>query len=100
MIFGSRRAWIDIDHIYKLLQEDYYQPTPRSEINEGDLVLYTTDDNRPIHVALIIGVNTLHTTQNIWVLSKWGEVGEYVHAVEDVTDWMGKPTNYYTTRVT
>ena len=45
MIFANRRAWIDIDIIEQLLDEDGYQTITRDQIVIGDLVLYKKSGN-------------------------------------------------------
>jgi hypothetical protein len=80
MIFASRRAWIEIDHIYRLLREDGYRKIPRGKIVEGDVVLYKYGGD-PAHVGVIMFIDRGLT--NIKVMSKWGEDAEFIHFIED-----------------
>ena len=100
MIFAARRAWIEIDHIYRLFNEDGYRQIRRSETMPGDVVLYKDEYNEPTHVALIITVEIIGTTPNILVISKWGKDAEFIHHIENVpTATLGHPAEFWTDRV-
>jgi hypothetical protein len=102
LVFAHRRAWIDIDYIYKLLTNDKYVPTDRSKVMPGDVVLYKNND-MPTHVGLILEVPLL-AAQASWndikVLSKWGYDGEFIHPIEHVPSVCGKAEEFWTERVT
>ena len=100
MIFASRRAWIEIDQIYRILKEDGYREIGQDQVAAGDVVLYKDAANEPTHVGLVIASERLPMSQivNIKVLSKWGLEAEFIHFVEDVLEWLGKPSEYYTER--
>ncbi len=100
LIFASRRAWIEIDHIYAILRGDGYRLIYRHEVMAGDLVLYKRD-NSPTHVGVIVAACQVHPTSkdlNIQVLSKWGKFGEFLHFVEDVPELFGSPSEFWTER--
>jgi hypothetical protein len=97
MIFASRRAWIEIDHIYDLIREDSYRRVHLDQLMEGDIVLYKDHKNEPSHVALVIQIERT-LSLNIRVISKWGKDGEFVHLINDVPALLGKPVEYYTDR--
>jgi hypothetical protein len=99
MIFASRRAWIEIEHIYKILYEDGYRQIVRREIMSGDVVLYKDDNGEPSHVALITMVEFVGETPNILVISKWGKEAEFIHHVENVPTLFGHPAEFWTDRV-
>ena len=97
MIFAARRAWIEIDHVYKILNEDGYRSIPFEAIIEGDIVLYEYNGS-PAHVGVIMIIDRSFGP-NIRVLSKWGKDAEFIHFIENVPEQLGKPTRYYTDRV-
>lgn len=99
MIFASRRAWIEIDHIYDLLREDDYKRIQVEDVKPGDIVLYK-DNGAPLHVGLVIMVERIGLTPNIKVVSKWGKDPEFIHFMEDVPSLLGKPVEFYTDRKT
>ena len=97
LIFASRRAFIDIDHIYDILKADGYKKIALRDIVTGDVVLYRNYDE-PSHVALVVSVVQFGQTINVKVISKWGLDPEFEHFMEDVPAQLGKPTEFYTER--
>jgi hypothetical protein len=97
MIFAARRAWIEIDHIERLLMEDGYTRVERNDVMSGDIVLYRWN-GEPAHVGLITAVEPFGAARNILVISKWGRDAEFIHHEENVAELMGKPSEYYTDR--
>jgi hypothetical protein len=104
MIFAGRRAWIHIDHIYDLLREDNYTEIPRSSAMRGDLVLYKNYKHAPTHIGLIIDVqrdtHLGNKVDNMTVLSKWGQLAEFIHAIDNVISNLGMASAFYTDRKT
>ncbi len=101
MIFAARRAWIEIDHIYDILNQDGYHLINRQSVVEGDIVLYKYRAE-PTHVGIIIAsapVSLTSTILNIQVLSKWGRDPEFIHFIEDVPSLIGQPSEFYSERV-
>lgn len=96
LIFASRRAWIEIDHIYDLFREDQYRQIASNDIMVGDVVLYKYQ-NTPSHVAMIVDIDR-SIGRNIRVVSKWGKHAEFIHFIEDVLDNLGTPSEYWTDR--
>jgi hypothetical protein len=97
MIFASRRAYIEIDHIYEILRHDGYYPIAREDVAIGDVVLYKKHGD-PIHVALVVDVGRIGDSISMRVLSKWGLDGEFEHLAENVPDSLGTPIEFYTER--
>lgn len=97
MVFASRRAYIEIDHVLNILKYDYYKRIERSMVMVGDVVLYK-NEKEITHVGLIVQVSTLGSTKDFKVLSKWGEEGEFLHFLEDVPEPYGETTEFYTER--
>lgn len=93
MVFCSRRASVDIEHVYDILAQDGYNKIEKKELIPGDLVLYTCHDE-PSHIGLVSCVSSIE----LLVLSKWGKDGEVEHDYRQVPEWLGIPTAYYSTR--
>lgn len=99
MIFASRRAWIEIDYINRILREDDFRQITLGQVMEGDIVLYKRY-GIPSHVGLIITIDrALTTPPNIKVISKWGKDPEFIHFIEQVPEFLGSPAEYFTDRV-
>lgn len=98
MIFASRRAWIEIDHIYELLNGDNYSRIDFNAIMSGDLVLYKDKDSNPSHIGLIMTVEKVGQTPNVLVMSKWGKEAEFIHYIDVLNENLGRPSEYWTDR--
>lgn len=99
MIFANRRAWIDIEHVSKILSNDGYKPIAKDNLVVGDVVVYTLDKKR-VHVGLVTRVfPNIGNIPIIRVLSKWGKHGEVEHRLEDVPYYLGKPSEFWSERV-
>ena len=94
MVFCSRRAHVDISHIYDILRHDGYNQILRRQLVAGDLVLYTLGQE-PSHIGMVTCISAL----DLRVLSKWGRIGEVEHEYRDVPAHCGTPSAYYSTRV-
>ena len=94
MIFCSRRAFVNIAHIYDILKHDGYNLVKQESLAPGDLVLYTQNEE-PVHIGMVSSVSSV----DLRVLSKWGKDGEMVHDYREVPAHCGTPTAYYSTRV-
>lgn len=109
LVLGKRKGWLDDfsdENILAALVADGYRrvPDPR-ELLTGDVVLYSRGQQFD-HIALVIGLHTTLTDnvigtdeegRDILVVSKFGDAGEYRHALHDVpVDRYGKPVEYWT----
>ena len=97
MIFTSRRAVIEIDHIYAILREDGYRRITLQDVIVGDVVLYR-DAVEPTHVALVTLIDRIGNSLNVRVISKWGLDPEFEHFMENVPARLGVPVEFYTER--
>lgn len=98
MIFASRRAWIETNHLYELLRQDGYNKVTEREIVPGDLVVYTSNEV-PTHVGLIMTILSRGSNlENLIILSKWGKEAEILHRVDVVPELYGKPTEFWSER--
>lgn len=94
MIFSSRRAWIEIDHLHDILCKDGYAKISKENLDVGDVVVHTRV--KPEHVGLVTYVPRLESDdKRIRVLSKWGADGEIEHFIDVVPEGFGKPSEYW-----
>ena len=93
MIFCSRKAHVDIEHVYDILRYDGYTQIAKEQLVAGDLVLYTFA-REPSHIGLVSCISMY----DLRVLSKWGKAGEVEHDYREVPAHCGIPTAYYSTR--
>ena len=92
LVFGSRRVWIEPDHFRQILADDGYV-TATLPFQPGDIVLYEFSEEIA-HVGFVHCVSpVILPGQNpeVWVRSKWGPAGEYVHEIKDVPVLFGRP---------
>jgi len=99
MIFSSRRAWIEMDELQQILDQDEYDSIRFEDIYAGDIVIYTKGSIRR-HVGLITYVERQgNDPQRVLVVSKWGADGEIEHELSVVPKGYGKPTEYWSERL-
>lgn len=79
LTFAARRTAVDPTQIQKILNDDGYRKLEISERPEcGDIAVYVEDGDMA-HSGIVSGL-----IDNIpWILGKWGECHEAVHAVFD-----------------
>jgi hypothetical protein len=100
MVFASRRTSVHPQHIRQVLSDDGFRKLDaESQADRGDVVLYFSDDmDEPAHVGIVIAKDVTAKDDFLYVLSKWGFGGEYVHLSKDVPTVYGMPTEYWTDR--
>lgn len=96
LVFASRRTCIiGPEDIPSILQDDGYRRLPwdAAAWRPGDLALYGDGSGEITHVGKIVRVehDLLGGDPAVWVISAWGETGEYLHPVEAVSSWLGRP---------
>ena len=102
MVFASRRTWIEPEHLMMILLEDgYRQITGDAELQTGDVVVYRDAAGEVSHIALVaeVRIDFSAAYREIFVLSQWGQYGEYFHHIDDVSPRLGIPREYWTERV-
>ena len=88
LVFASRRTRIFPEDIQRILKEDGYLQVGEEEVLAGDVVLYVKPDGDIEHSGIVIRKPELKVP---WVVSKWGDGEEFVHAAlncpynEDIT---------------
>ena len=101
MVLSSRRAWVDTEHIRRILREDGFRRlTDSSEAECGDVVIYHDDEGEACHMGLIAHKKIIQgqDEDHLRVLSKWGSDGEYFHDLSDVPLLLGRPAEFWTDR--
>jgi len=100
-VFASRRTWVEIDHLALILQRDgYKRVSEQKELWIGDVIVYENADHEMTHVGVVVEKqpDVEHGGYKIYVLSKWGQNGEYFHQLDDVPPLLGKPATFWSER--
>jgi hypothetical protein len=101
MVFASRRTSIEATHIELILRDDGFYRVRRENVWEGDVVVYRRD-NLPQHVGVVYQldrrVDEARAISEIWVLSQWGDCGEYIHKIAEVPTAYGSVTEFWSER--
>jgi hypothetical protein len=97
LAFGSRRTWILEDEVRKVLADDGYRQIGLGDLREGDLVIYSTRPGGIDHAAVVTAFD-LTDPSVAWVISQWGQDGEWKHRIDDVPGFFGRPTEFWTDR--
>lgn len=81
LAFASRRAWVQLESVRHVLQDDGYRRLSAGEGPlAGDIVLYWSEGTIE-HVGVIIQIEVIGNTVLPKVMSKWGPGPEYLHSV-------------------
>jgi hypothetical protein len=100
-MFASRRTWVEIDYLQSILERDgYRRVNERKNLWIGDVVVYENREGEITHVGLVVEKRLDVKSGNhvIYVLSKWGQNGEYFHQMDDVPPLLGNPVKFWTER--
>lgn len=94
---------MDEESILLIFDDDGYRRLDLEEIKEvlpGDLVVYRNTAGEICHIGVVVKKESQVQTASwkLWVLSKWGPWGEYLHEVDYVHPALGKPTEYWSER--
>ena len=91
LTFLSRRAWLTEEEAIELvLADDGYAEVPRSRVLPGDIAVYRDHAGHIEHTGVVVRVDQHQTLDLPWVLSKWGNAGEYIHPYDE-TLYTGTP---------
>jgi hypothetical protein len=95
LVFASRRTCISEEDIPRVLQDDGYRTLPwdAATWRPGDLLLYSDGSEQISHVGEIVRIehDLLGGDPAVWIISAWGETGEYLHPPEAVSYRLGRP---------
>ncbi len=102
LVFASRRTQVDAKHLPIILKDDGYRRILESEADFGDVVVYKRDGIAQ-HVGFEHEVRDISplldgSMHQIFVLSQWGENGEYLHKLQEVPFAYGKQFEFWTER--
>jgi hypothetical protein len=102
LLFASRRTTVDVRHLPMILQDDGYRAVPELGVVEGDIVIYRRN-GRISHVGMVLelrdaSIRLDRSRIEIWVLSQWGEDGEYIHKLREVPSIYGDDLQFWSER--
>lgn len=102
-VFACRRTDIDCPSMLDMiLRDDGYRRIQEEEAVEGDVVVYR-QNGTPNHVGIIYDLKDMSLTGDgsrveHWVLSQWGQDGEYLHKMREVPVLYGNTIEFWTER--
>lgn len=104
MVFASRRTCVknmkDIDII--LVDDGYRRVNDERDVDIGDVVVYRNTKLVPRHVGLVcektLILDLARPPFDIWVMSQWGDDGEYRHRLKDVPELFGDQIEFWSDR--
>jgi hypothetical protein len=80
LTFLVRRAWLTEDaELDKVIADDGYADVALNQLMPGDVVVYYGDSGGISHTGIVIRIDDMNGITVPWVLSKWGDGGEYLH---------------------
>jgi hypothetical protein len=86
MVFAARRTAIEPEQFDFIVEEDEYRLLkPGEQRMPGDVVAYR-HGTEVVHVAKIVRIEVTPHGAGLTVVSKWGRLGEYIHAAEDLPE--------------
>jgi hypothetical protein len=93
---------VHIKHLEAILRDDDYRTVPRNQVYVGDLVVYLSEKSVE-HVGVVYELKDVsprldRSIIEIWVLSQWGEDGEYLHPEAEVHPLYGNTRQYWSER--
>lgn len=101
MVFAARRTTVATDVLQMILEDDeYHRLSSSDQVSIGDIVVYRDSQGIATHVGLVVQAGPIRQdgTRDIFILSQWGANGEYFHRVDDVSPYLGTPTEYWSDR--
>lgn len=102
LVFASRRTVVDVKHLPMILKDDGFRVIPESEAIQGDIVLYRRN-TQITHLGIVfefrdVSLRGDRSEFQIWVLSQWGEDGEYLHKIREVPPIYGNELEFWSER--
>lgn len=102
MVFASRRTQVDIEFLELIEDGDGLRELGGlRDVEKGDIVVYGKKQSGEVtHVGIIIDLipNISEGRLEASVMSKWGNDGEYLHALDHVPFAYGEPIKFLTDR--
>lgn len=81
MVFGTRRAFIHVDQVNRILEDDSYELVDSNDVQAGDIAIWRNDEdeNQVDHVGLVAQVDIEDGMSLPIILSKWGNGMDIAH---------------------
>jgi cell wall-associated NlpC family hydrolase len=100
MAFANRRTHVHEDALAVIFEDDGYRIIDRTEAMPGDLVIYRKADHQIAHVAVVIRRDfvTTNSSDDLVVLSQWGNSGEFIHKASEAPQEYGQIIEIWTER--
>jgi hypothetical protein len=102
LVFANRRTWVHEHDLELIFQDDGYRSLKNKYAAQvGDLVIYRETEKGPIvHAGVVARIDNRIETKgySLFVLSQWGEDGEYLHREDIVPPLFGDSRQYWTHR--
>ena len=98
LVFAARRTNIDDTmEVRKILEHDEYVEIKKESVLPGDIIIYYGDRNDAEHSGIVIekGEDPLYIPR---IISKWGQLEEYIHSANDC-DYDFLKARYYRMRI-
>jgi hypothetical protein len=81
MVFACRRTNIDDpEEVRKIMSQDEYIQIEVKSVLPGDIIIYFSDDGDAEHSGIVVSKPERSTFNIPIVISKWGQLEEYIHA--------------------
>jgi hypothetical protein len=98
LVFASSRTRIEASAgIRKILDDDKYEEVPLKDVLPGDVVIYYSDTGDPNHSGVVVQFGNGLVVPVIY--SKWGNAGEFVHALRECPPMYGPQVHFFRCRL-
>ena len=103
LAFATRRsAIVDEEDVLAIMEDDGFRMLPwdPNAWLPGDVVIYRNSEGGLVHVGLVANhsVDLSRGEVRVYVLSAWGDSGEYLHPIDEIPPLLGKPTEVVSQR--
>lgn len=94
LTFASRRTRIEKSYYINLiLKDDHYEEITLKAVQPGDIVIYYSNEGDPNHSGIVVEFGGPLVVPII--CSKWGNAGEFIHALADCPNIYGPVHKFY-----
>lgn len=91
MVFACRRTCIEPEHFRLIVTDDgQVEISKITDSFPGDLAAYVDGKDEVVHVGVVLdrSVDVASASVNLRVLSQFGADGEYIHAADDLPEYL------------
>ncbi len=97
LTFASRRTRVDnTSDVFRVIHDDNWVEIPMNGILPGDIVIYFSEEGDANHSGIVMEYRQLAVPL---ICSKWGNAGEYIHALQNCPPVYGPVTKFYRCRL-